>query len=1057
MGGSQATAMQSLLGRLHRTGYRDGSPAGETATIFLPKTGALPRWGDTLPQSLLNGQIFRYFGNTAAFPTLIHDLDPPISTTCGEVLEEMDIHYVTEVMPDGQSFPPWLHPRQAPHLTAGLRALRASPVWETARNIHQPPGCPIAPGQFYTFIGDNYKRHYFEVDGVLDNTHIAGRWWCRQGNSLSLVPLEIHLKFGAAHTGIWDTSVFPLDTSRRTITYRPEGNHASPRILGTHADLAAILPVTVPVIAPWVSQILEQDWFDPYSIVMAVSDASYKRTQCQLHSIFSLQEATPTHAGGSFVLFESGSFRPVLGVQLQGMEELDDYNAFIGEIYAGVAMSQLRAQLPNPVEARLDCNSVVEGSGEGLPSSSQYYRNLYEDYGPLLNQFSRLRRNTPHPPIQWTRGHPDRSQKKKDGSTVPAIPRAEWGQAEYGIYIADHLADFDASVEQTLASEGLLPEHIVQIHVKDVLRALPSSGQWFRCHVNEPDIPIFRPHHIQLDEEHFGRYCKERERMSHRGARWSSLHLGLLKPTLKLLNATSWPSKWAKYMRIILDKLPHGRNIAKGQGPDAPIPTCPLCDLESDSLEHLTVCSHPQIASSRNSLFQAIHRELIQYVPAHDLDPATLIYARAYAFACASTQLPAIDILGGWTGIPVTRFLYFYGPNVPISDKVASGLAILIPKIMGECLLWLENIWRLRCRLVHTQPSGTLVSSSNGTPETELLGNPLSRLRTFHRRSDRPNVPSPMEDTLTPSDNSWFGLSPSDTDTQSRTSEATFFFDSQPDCLVSSELSLSSPSRVEVDLNDIANVAPPQMQYTATPELPLPTLLAAPSAEPSAPIIRSAVRSRLRAPIWSLGTRTQDLLYDLSEEWATPLASRCADLPGSGAFDRIPCTEYYFLPLPTQGYLGPSTISGAGFGLFIETSSMFVRSGMVMGEYWGPSTANRGISPSYCDPDPDLADPPNAREDGAYLLRHGTYLVDAHPDCAVGYLNDPFENANCFFQPDPDNSNRLLVVARVNFPSNGVFELTVNYGWQYWSERLHLLSADAQRRCVNFYLGRDGS
>ena len=30
----------------------------------------------------------------------------------------------------------------------------------------------------------------------------------------------------------------------------------------------------------------------------------------------------------------------------------------------------------------------------------------------------------------------------------------------------------------------------------------------------------------------------------------------------------------------------------------------------------------------------------------------------------------------------------------------------------------------------------------------------------------------------------------------------------------------------------------------------------------------------------------------------------------------------------------------------------------------------------------------------------------------------------------------------------------VNYGWQYWAERLHLLSSDAQRRCINFYLNR---
>ena len=71
-----------------------------------------------------------------------------------------------------------------------------------------------------------------------------------------------------------------------------------------------------------------------------------------------------------------------------------------------------------------------------------------------------------------------------------------------------------------------------------------------------------------------------------------------------------------------------------------------------------------------------------------------------------------------------------------------------------------------------------------------------------------------------------------------------------------------------------------------------------------------------------------------------------------------------------------------------------------MGEYWGPSTANGGIGPAYLVND---ADPPG-REDGAYLLQNQNhYIVDAHVDCAMGYLNDPFEPANCFFQPNPDN------------------------------------------------------
>ena len=82
-------------------------------------------------------------------------------------------------------------------------------------------------------------------------------------------------------------------------------------------------------------------------------------------------------------------------------------------------------------------------------------------------------------------------------------------------------------------------------------------------------------------------------------------------------------------------------------------------------------------------------------------------------------------------------------------------------------------------------------------------------------------------------------------------------------------------------------------------------------------------------------------------------------------------------------------------------------------------------------------------------------MVDAHVNCAGGYLNDPFEEANCFFQPDPDNPSTILLVNRVHFPRNGVYELTVNYGWDYWKDRLLFLSPAARRRCIAFYRPND--
>ena len=177
VGGTQSTAMYSLMGRMHRTGYRDASPSGETALLGKPKPGARPRWGDTLPLSLHSSQVFRYFGHsTETSPSLLHDLQPPLSAQCGELLEELDIHYVTELMPDGCTFPAWFAPQNAPHLADGLRAIRMAPAIEAVRMVPQVPGCPLTPGQFYTFIGALFNKEFFEVEGLLSPRVIAGRW-----------------------------------------------------------------------------------------------------------------------------------------------------------------------------------------------------------------------------------------------------------------------------------------------------------------------------------------------------------------------------------------------------------------------------------------------------------------------------------------------------------------------------------------------------------------------------------------------------------------------------------------------------------------------------------------------------------------------------------------------------------------------------------------------------------------------------------------------------------------------------------------------------------------
>ena len=86
------------------------------------------------------------------------------------------------------------------------------------------------------------------------------------------------------------------------------------------------------------------------------------------------------------------------------------------------------------IAAWLDCDSVLGATGERLPSTTDFYVNLQEDYGTILHQFHRLREGSEHPAIQWTRGHPDRDATRKSGVIEEAIPRRKWEQAEYGIY-----------------------------------------------------------------------------------------------------------------------------------------------------------------------------------------------------------------------------------------------------------------------------------------------------------------------------------------------------------------------------------------------------------------------------------------------------------------------------------------------------------------------------------------------------------------------------------------------------------------------------------------------
>ena len=290
------------------------------------------------------------------------------------------------------------------------------------------------------------------------------------------------------------------------------------------------------------------------------------------------------------------------------MEELEQYYAFLGELYTGLAMAQFRACLPGIIPAWLDCESVLTATDQHLPATSEFYCNLHDDYGVVLHQFHRLRRMAAHPAMKWTRDHPDQDRIKKDGSVLPAIPRHEWTQKEHGINKADHMADLTDLARNTLEREGLFPQHVVQISIKTVLRAIPTAHQWLFCSTQDPTLPIMNPPRTVVDNVTFQDYCRIRDDASERTSKWSSIQIGQLRPTLKQLGALGWASTWAKYMRVILDRLPHGRNLAKGKRPEeqAGIPPCPLCQQDEDSLEHMLRCSYPSIKDDRIHFKQVI-------------------------------------------------------------------------------------------------------------------------------------------------------------------------------------------------------------------------------------------------------------------------------------------------------------------------------------------------------------------------------------------------------------------------------------------------------------------
>ena len=1128
IGGPQNQAMHGLLARLHRHRYSDRSPSGQSAIAPLPLNGTLPRWANDLPNSQDPSDCTSYFGSHTT-PT-IDDLFPGHSQ--GEILELLNIRYLRELR-SISGVPSWLDqarmPRYGDLLAALLRSDIATqaPTSPAMTQALTSTHCMLARDQLYRLPDSAHGSLYFEVDGLLPTGDLAGRWWRSRGRSPLLQPLEPSIRFGGAHSHMWNLATIPLHQSQRTLAYRHHSSEA-PRLLGTHSDLTGCLPPPLTLSpAAWCTPVLAHLGPLVSSIRGLVSDASFIAGRPGLHTLFTSAHTPPSWGGGAIVLMGAPASPPLMGILITGLADIPYYNPFVGELLTGLGMAQLRAQLPGCLPAWMDCNSVLLKAGDTLPQSSTQYTNLQDDFGSILSQLRTLRKGTSHPPTRWTQGHPDAAKRQRNGSIRPAIPRTQWGTKEFGIYIADLLASPSPAARTRLRAEGLHPHTIIEIPVWDLLDAVPSPGQWYRCARATPHRPHLQPPRDSSDRSRLAAYLAARDRSSSRPPLWTSVQLGFLLPTLTALNATFLVSRWASFMRYILDRVPHARNKRKWTPDDTEMDlTCPLCaDLDitgphPDDLEHLLTCEHPVLGESRVTFHATLITTLHDWHMARNDAYATYSLTQRYIRICFAppSSLSRRDRLSGWLARPTPAFLYHFAPNLILSSRVAREFTRALPHLLKHTILWVQSAWLLRCRLLHSDDVTGDSWSQGDTPTPPVASTPPipsdsllsygftgshSRVRTLPHNPRQPSpkwLPTTIRHYLSASQP--VSLSP---------------YGSLP-CLPSDEaLSLHSDSSASIPPSPRAYPSHGQ----ARPKLTLPRILFtgasnpslytgpwAPSPPPlprispraysvsssvtsgdqhgsdvistdvsltpgatqglhclasvnlpthtSSPILPSSpmpLRRSKRSRNLCLADRAECLLYDLSREIHTSTLRFQHMLPSSAWLEfrgpSVPSHPRYQAPLPTQLFRGPSLLLGSGQGIFLLDSNRSPPAGTVVGAYWGDDTVNGGIHPSHLPL--SAPPPPNARANGAYLLRHGDYLVDCDPDCAVGYLNDPFQVANCFFQPDPENPRRLLVVLRVGLQQGHLHELYVNYGADYWWEHYHLLSPTSRRACEAFY------
>ena len=371
------------------------------------------------------------------------------------------------------------------------------------------------------------------------------------------------------------------------------------------------------------------------------------------------------------------------------------------------------------------------------------------------------------------------------------------------------------------------------------------------------------------------------------------------------------------------------------------IPACPLCLQDEDSLEHLIRCTYSTIRDDRIHFKQLINLDIANYGRKHEYSQDAIKLAQEYATACGDMRMDAFDCVGGRLAIPTPRFLFRYSPDTMITSRIYRDLAQLLPSVISEHLKWLLRIWKTRCTLVHTRSNSNTQSISSSATSSQFV----TTLSAFHTTTSR-RTRRTHQSLL--SDNNLL-----------QTSILPFTADPRPEDGDEDTKLLTIASRTPTSQSD---------------HLVERDLSPAPSTFPR----------RGRFTLWNLRGSTQ-LLEDPSSCPARPVAYRWDQLPGD--YEAAAKSPGYNLPSLNQLRIGPSTLPGAGLGCFLNTENHNYTTGTVLGIFWGPSTANQGLPASILEPGADI--PAGVRDDGAYLLRHGPYMVDADPDCAMGYVNEP--------------------------------------------------------------------